>query len=190
MRKSLLFGLLAALAATAVVATTVFACTNLIGTFTVSGSGGGTVTATGTDTCTWNTPPNPPTNCTFGMAQTLAGSTSTLHGTGSFDITWTVNPSIAPDLPSAYDVNFVGGEAYDNNATPWKIDCMDGAKGVNRGQTTLDTNPLDSTVGTLTGQTHFSVDPNAKANRAGQESAVCISDSAANFGNEAPIALT
>jgi hypothetical protein len=189
MKKTLVIGLLSALAASAVLATTVFACTNFLGTFTVKGSttGTGTVTATGTDSCTWNTPPTPPSHCSFKMAQTLSGTTFAPSGTGTFDITWTVpTGGEAEDLPTAYDVNFHGGDAYDNFAVKWKIDCMDGSSGITKVGSTV----LSNSTGLLTGTTHFSLPSGSTANAAGQESAVCISDSAANFGNEAPIALS
>jgi hypothetical protein len=177
MKKSLVIGLLSALAASAVLATTVFACTNFVGQFTVTGSGGGAVTATGNDTCRSYAPPQ---HCTFKMSQTLSGSTTALHGTGSITIGWTSTPT---GITGTYDVNVVGGDAYNNNATPWQIDCMDGSSGITKlGSTVLSSSGLSVT--------NFSLPSGSVANAAGQESAVCISDSAANFGNEAPIALS
>lgn len=177
-----------------VVATTVFACTNFVGAFTVTGISG-SQTATGNDTCTDYTMTS---TCTFNMAQTLSGTEATTSHTtsGQFSISWTVstggggNPDIASAIAGTYEVRFVDGDAYDNQGS-WKIDCMAGSSG----QTLTGTNgstTLSGVTGTLSGSTSFKIPSGQVANSTSpdQESAVCISDSAANFGNEAPIELT
>lgn len=194
MKKSAFFGLGVAVAATGVVATTVFACTAFVGTFTLNGATGSQV-STGNDTCTnWTMT----STCTFNMSQTLSGTeAATSHTTsGQFTIAWSIPAANgeAAALVGTYEVNFVGGDAYDNRGS-WKLDCMHGSSGsgqVHLGNTTVAQDTVSPFNGKITGTTTWNVPSSQVANSTSpdQESAVCISDGSANFGNQAPIELT
>ncbi len=153
-----------------VVAASAWACTLFRGTFTIQGNASSTsVTATGLRT---------------GMVQTVSsGIAQSNRSAGS------VTVSAGPDrfgvkLPAgSYQVRYFNGAGYSDH-THWRNDCMAGTPGaVTLGNVTV------TSRGAIVGQPlGFSL-PASTPTSGGQESAVCISDSFADFGNMAPLTI-
>lgn len=171
-------GLLSLLA----IASTAFACTAFLGSFTVTGNAGGSVTVNGTDT------PN-----TFTMTQTVNNGIAKATKTGgSFSIS-TGTATNGSKLPkNTYGIRYYNSSSllpgYMGTGTSrqWVTDCMSAPFGTKIGDTQVNS------AGQVTGQTSFSFNNTLplNTNPAGvRESAVCITDSSALYGNQAPITI-
>ena len=163
-------------ALTAIFAATAFACTLFRGTFTITGNASSTsVTSTGLRT---------------GMNQMLTSGIAKATATGGSVKVSTGKDSYGVGLPArSYQVRFYNGPGYTNH-TNWTVDCMAGGQGTTLGTVSVLSDGKisgqprsfalkrnDGTTGTLT------------KNTAPAESVVCISDSFATYGNQAPLTI-
>jgi hypothetical protein len=157
------------LAISAAFAATAFACTIFRGTFTVLGNGSSTsVTATGLRTGMIE-------NVTPGIAKATATGGSIKVSTG--------RDKYGVGLPAgSYSINYYNGAAYSDH-THWQTDCMSGDAGVKLGSGSV------GSTGALSGQPLTFSLPASVKNTAPQESGVCVSNSAATYGNQAPLTI-
>lgn len=192
----------AALAGALLVASTAWACTAFLGTFEVTGDGGGTVKAIGKD----NFDKNDASNTTFTMSQDIEGRTEATSGAtgggdaGWFEVSTTKSKATNSKLPATnsehpyrdrlvgkYRINYLNGPAYATH-DQWTLDCMsytveETTRAIELGRVTV----LDS--GKIEGQpVGFDIPAQTTADEVG-ESGVCISDEGGWFGNQAPITM-
>jgi hypothetical protein len=128
----------------------------------------------------------------FTMCQTLSGGPAQAsHSSTVGTLTVSTGASGSNKLPAGtYDVNFLGGAAYTGSPLAWTLDCMSGQANPPLGLDNLTHSASVSSLGVY-GPATFNVPTGESANQTSplQESAVCISDSSGNNGNEAPIQL-
>lgn len=190
-----------ALGAALMVASTAWACTAFLGTFEVTGDGDGMVTAIGED----HYEKNDPSSTSFGMNQSIEGSTEATSGaTGGTDGAGSITVETGPTddgvkLPASdephptreevgpYHVNFLNGPAYATH-DQWTLDCMsylieNTTEIIKLGEVIVGDN------GKIEGQpTTFSLPDGTVPDEIG-ESAACISDEGGWYGNQAPITM-
>lgn len=174
-------------AAVMVLAATAWACTVWKGTLTVSGDRGGSVTSTGLRT---------------GMVQRVSSGVTSASANGGWFKVSTGTDGCCYKLPwkkadgtvRNYEINFFNGEGYSDHTHFW-TDCMTYDAGVKLADVRL--NKGGQIASLLSGGTYQAVSqplqvalPSGLApNTTPQESAVCISDDTASYGNEAPITI-
>lgn len=164
-----------------------FACTTFKGTMTVTGNAttGRTLTNPGAGTSTAVGNPN------AGMAYCTLTPGATAKATGGTVTVGVVatTGTCASGLVNGtvYDINYVNGRAFYDPPNPnspygWQIDCMSpiGAGQVKLGQQTAASGGIPTATYNL---------PNGSTNAANEDSAVCVSDSTGNIGNQAPVQI-
>jgi len=162
-------------ALTVSLAATAFACTVFRGTFTLKGNASATsVTATG---------------LASGMSQMVSSGIAKAKKTGGTVTLSTGKDQYGRALPArtGYRVRYYNSTAtapgYSTHTT-WKTDCMVGGPGIQIGLADVGSD------GKIVGQPKtYSIGNSANLDSGGKESAVCISDSGAAFGNMAPVAI-
>jgi len=173
-KKAVLTGL--AVGALAVsLAATAYACTVFRGTFTLKGNASTTsVTATG---------------LASGMSQMVSSGIAKAKKTGGTVTLSTGKDQYGRALPArtGYRVRYYNSTAtapgYSTHTT-WKTDCMVGGPGIQIGLADVGSD------GKIVGQPKtYSLGNSANLDSGGMESAVCISDSGAAFGNMAPVTI-
>lgn len=176
------------------VASAAYACTAFNGSFTVVGSGGGSVTSDGTDA--QDVP---------GMSQTISGSTSAPPANGTITISTglAVNGTKLPQsngphhIPNrnvgAYDINYFDGPAYADDE--WVVDCMSySVENIppEGGYHKLGTVTVDGSgvaQGSAAART-FALPTSKPTTLPGTtDAAVCISDATGFWGNQVPISI-
>ncbi len=169
----------AALAAAAALTSTAFACTFFKGTLTITGNSSTTsVTATGDGSNMGYS------SITSGIAKASSGG-SVKVSTGAVG----TNKLPPSTQTRTYQVNFYNS-VYPNspgftNHTTWKTDCMTGDAG---GQ--LGSNVTIDNTGKIVGQPKtFTLPTGLTSDKAPAESAVCVSDNSALYGNQAPLTI-
>jgi hypothetical protein len=168
-RKRILLIPFAAMAVTAIFAAGAFACTIFRGTLSMQGNASSaTVKTTGNGT---------------GMVQTVSSSIAKASKTGGSIKLWAGADAYGRKLPAkGYQVRYYNGKGYSDH-THWVTDCMAGGPGVTLGSATV------TTQGKFSGQPIGFNLPASTANTSPQESAVCVSDSFADYGNMAPLTI-
>ena len=170
-----------------VVASASYACTVFRGTLTLSGNLGGTVTATGLRT---------------GMVNRIsAGVTKASAANGSVNVSTGTDGCCnrLPDKDSSgalrnYQINFFNGKGFDTH-THWFTDCMTFDAGVTVAEVRLNAlgqiaqRKVNGVYTNVTQPVQVGMGRGLTPNTAGQESAVCISDDTALYGNQAPITI-
>lgn len=192
MKKKFVLVPTAAIAVLLAFATVAWACTSWKGTFDVKGnrSDSGTVQSKGG-------------NCLLGgMCQTVTSPVAKADSSnGSFTIAtgaYSCGVLCTSKLPAGtYDVNFynsqgaAGGYASHSN---WETDCMSPVPSPPTGFTTwaaavtVNSSGVASPKSPYTSLT-YTLPNSLSADSSPQESAVCISDSNANYGNQAPLTI-
>jgi hypothetical protein len=174
-RKRAVLILLAATAVVCTVAASAFACTIFRGTFTIKGNAStASVTATGLRT---------------GMVQTVSSGIAKANATGGSVTVSTGADQYGVKLPAnSYLILFYNSTAtapgYSDH-THWANDCMAGSPGA----VTLGTVSVGAD-GRIAGQPRTFALPSAlRKDTAPKESATCISNSAATYGNQAPLTI-
>jgi len=185
--KKLLLMPFGAVAAVLVLTSAAYACTVFRGTLTLTGNLGGSVTATGLRT---------------GMVSRI----SSTKASASANDGW-VRVSVGTDgccnrLPDKdstgalrnYQINFFNGEGFDTHGH-WYSDCMTGDSGVTRANVRLNSSGqiaqqlIGSSYVNVAQPIQVSLGNGLTRNVGTQESAVCISDDSALYGNQAPITI-
>ncbi len=181
-RRNLLLGLVPA-AVVLAVASAAFACTTYKGYMTVTGSDGAFVTSYGGNS---------------GMTQSFDKGVGPTITRGSEAFTIKVGAHNGHTLTATrnpYKITFWNGSAaaYDNPIVDfattkqhWKNDCMNSSTDVKRGLQILLGDHNVSSDGSETTST-WKLPSTATLTASGAQSAVCISDSQAFQGNQAPI---
>lgn len=165
----------AVIAALLSVAATAWACTLFYGTMTVAGNLGGVVQTTG---------------LRGGMLQTVSPTvTRASANLGSFVLSTGAQGN--NKLPAMdYLVRFYNGAGYSTH-TQWAVDCMAGGPGVTLGKVTVGTDGLITKQNGAASAPAvlFNLPGSLTPNVAPAESAVCISNANATFGNMAPLTI-
>lgn len=168
-RKRAVLVAFSVVALSGVFAATAFACTIFRGTFTIQGNAStASVTATGLRT---------------GMVQTVSSGVAKASRTGGSVKVSTGADRYGVKLPAGnYQVRYFNGAAYRDH-THWQIDCMAGQAGRTLGSVAI------GSAGTISGQPRtFSLGTSTRTT-GGQESGVCVSNSNATYGNQAPLTI-
>lgn len=173
--KRALLTTFAVAALTVSLAATAFACTVFRGTLTLKGNASsGSVTTTG---------------LASGMSQSVSSGIAKAKKTGGTVTLSTGKDKYGRALPArtGYRVRY-----YNSTATApgysthykWSTDCMVGGPGIQIGLADVGSD------GKIVGQPKaYSLGNSANVDTGGKESAVCISDSGAAFGNMAPVTI-
>ena len=174
-KKAISLTTLAVLALAVSLTATAYACTVFRGTFTLKGNASTTsVTATG---------------LASGMSQSVSSGIAKAKKTGGTVTLSTGKDQYGRALPArtGYRVRYYNSTAtapgYSTHTT-WKTDCMVGGPGIQIGLADVGSD------GKIVGQPKtYSLGNSANLDSGGKESAVCISDSGAAFGNMAPVTI-
>ena len=186
-RKRFLFVPLGGMSIACAVAATAFACTVFKGTLTVSGDRGGSVTSTG---------------LRGGMIQSVSASGTSASRNGGWAKVSTGTDGCCNRLPSkdssgavrSYNIRFFNGEGYDAHGH-WSTDCMTYSAGVDLAVVRLSSNGqiaeqlVNGSFKKVNQPLQIPLGSGLTANVAPTESALCISDASASYGNQAPIAI-
>lgn len=173
-RKKVLITAFGTMGLTAILAASAFACTVFRGTLTLQGNRSATTVKT--------------TGLATGMSQTVSNGVAKASKSGGSIKLWAGKDQYGRALPAkTYLVRYYNSTSsapgYSTHYR-WQTDCMTGGPGRQIGTATVN-----STGAFNGGALTFSLGNSARTDSGGQESAVCVSDSGAAFGNMAPVAI-
>jgi hypothetical protein len=176
-----------AVAMTLLLTSAAYACTVFRGTLTLTGSSGGSVTATGLRTGMVN-------SITSTKASAAANSGWVRVSTGTDGCCNRLPDKDSSGAVRNYQINFFNGEGFDTH-THWYNDCMTGDAGVTKANVRLNAQgqiaqlQVNGVYTNVVQPVQVSLGNGLTRNTGTQESAVCISDSTSLYGNQAPITI-